>query len=82
MYNEDLFNKLATEFPTEAMARFCLMTSRMYDHMYKEFLEIGSFSAFDPRQEYEHQRQWWLDKFFEISRKVIINNKLNTDERS
>jgi len=82
MYNEDLFNKLAKEFPDESMARFCLMTSRMYDHMYKEFIDTETVGIFDHRLEYEHQRQWWLDKFFEISRKVIINNKLNTDERS
>jgi len=66
MYNDELFSKLASEFPPEAMKKFCLMTSRMYDLMYINFQKSEHKDACDPREEYDYQRQWWYDRYCEI----------------
>lgn len=60
MYNEDLYAKLASEFDAEALRKYCLMTSRMYSFML-EMCEDRSCS------EYSFHRDWWLEKFFELT---------------
>lgn len=66
MYNEELFNKLAEEFEPRYMMLYCLMTSKMYDLLYKD--------CKDPQcNELDYDRQWWLDKHNELKEQTILN---------
>jgi len=60
MYNEELYQKLADEFPAVAIRNYCLMTSRMYNHMYEQ-------CSTDVCNEFDYQRQWWLNKYLELT---------------
>lgn len=61
MYNEELFQRLSEEFKDDSLMRtYCLMTSKMYNHLYENCSQATC-------DENDYQRQWWMNKYLELS---------------
>jgi hypothetical protein len=70
MYNKDLFEKLRQEFGDECMPKFCEMVSRMYDILYKDWVDSYHTHNYQASViedvEYNYERDWWGEKAEEL----------------
>lgn len=67
MYNNMILDQMVQKYGLEKAVDFCKMVSTFYDIKFKN----APPSCFD---EFDFERQWWLDKHNELSEKII-----NTD---
>ena len=64
MYNEEIYQKLSTEFGESKMATVTDVISMLYDIKYQAAKNTDALC------EYDYERDWWMEKHKEILNKI------------
>ena len=66
MYNREILEKIIEEVGVKETIKFCRLVSLMYDIKYNASKDLNLLD------EYEFERQWWLDVSTELKKDYNI----------
>jgi hypothetical protein len=67
MYNEEIYQKMLTEFGEDKMAVVTDIVSTLYDIKYQAAKNTDALT------EYDYERDWWLEKHKELVKLKEVN---------
>jgi hypothetical protein len=67
MYNEEIYQKMLTEFGEDKMAVVTDIVSTLYDIKYQAAKNTYALT------EYDYERDWWLEKHKELVKLKEVN---------